>query len=323
MMIRRYTSVLFALTVVYAHANESCLVEQQNGNTYLTTTHKQLEIDSANYSLSALKLSNYCMFYGNNNETKGKVRFYNKQTAELYETSNFVDAKQSPDGQYVVVVSGVQKGLVTTIATLDQNGLKKFGRRFSQAFGADFFRLNFSADSQYLNFYSVEEFSIEYSSLNLNSGDLRENIAAGQDYIKALQSSAETKDDYFAFFEPVSPTEYAATTSNNYLGYYQDGKAVWTQKLEGEQGLSRLLAVGKTDVVVINQQGGIDLYRKTDGVKFNALNSTGNHFNMAELNLLSSHFVDDHQLLLSYRTTSITKPQHLLINLATKSASKI
>lgn len=300
-----------------------CSIFDDNGELYLLVSEGvEVGLNDRSYRVSRLEIKNYCMLYKNKND-KSEVfgLFYNKKTGESYGFDNFYAAYDSPNGRFTAVLSGDTPGLVTKISILDENGLRSYQQSFSQAYDVNLLNIVFSADSGRLNFYAIEEYSISYNSLDLESGELYMDVASGDGYLTALKSDINTTDATFAFFVPVSEHEFAAITSNNYLGYYKGGIALWTKEIAGQQGLSRLLGVGNIYVVVLNEKSGIDLYRKRDGVKYSVLLDISDEFTTSNINIVNSRFVGINQLILSYESGN--KTGTLLIDLNTHKVNEI
>lgn len=129
-------------------------------------------------------------------------------------------------------------------------------------------------------------------------------------------------DTTFASFVPVNNEEFAATTANNYLRSYKNGQSVWVKILDGQQGLSKLINVGNIYLVVANSTDGIDLYRKSDGLKYRVLSKTGEQFTAENLNVVSSRFMANNKILLSYTNGVTGKSGKIIIDLDKKIVTK-
>ena len=316
-----YLATLLAIFSTSAAAANDCKLFNEKNSTYLATSKQKIDVSGQNLKLSALKLNDYCLLYEDNEQWNKSVKFYNKNTGETIAFSNMTKVLQSPNEKFVAVASGDEENKVTRITMLDKKGLKSFKQQFDEELKSSRFRLSFSSNSQYLNFYEVREDNIDYNSLNLKTGVLAKNVAPYTVYNSAMKSSIDTVDASIAVFIPVNDSEFAASTNTNHLGYYKNGIALWTKKMSGQQALTRLIAVGNIYLVVVNAEGGVDLYRKSDGKKFTVLTKAGDTYTTGISNISSSRFIGPNKILMTYVTSG--NESKAIIDLDKKTAKDV
>ena len=245
---------------------------------------------------------------------------YTKKTGEVHTFNTFFAVKQSPNSEYLAVatsdipmISADTTASIDKITILDRKGVVNFGQHFGRGIFVERFAFLFSADSRYLNFYSVEESSITYHSLDLKTGELHNDVAR-DDYGNLLTSRNETSDSYFTYFVPVNNNELAAMTNNFYIGYYKNSQPLWIKKLDNRKIPTKLINVGKLYLVVLNDTGGIELFRKSDGKQYKIIQSVSEDFNKPGFNYLDSSFIDTHKMTLTYRVNGSNRPITVIID---------
>lgn len=281
------------------HANSSCPTPEKVKGEYKNFKNKKNVLVVDGFIESDLKLRHYCLFTRYTDDGVLLARLYNGKSQKFYEVSNFYTALDSPDGSYTVVASGTSPGKITKLSLFNAAGEVPFDHDFDFSYDSFLFRVVFSADNRFLNFYQIEELSISYNSLNLLTGELHLNIMGGDAYSQALNSDPNTYGSHFTHFIPVSDVEFTSLTTNNYLAYYRNGNSIWTTALQGEQGDSRVLVVGQKYVVVLNHEFGIDLYRKSDGKAYTVIKRIVPHEHAALGGIKSARLVGTNLVYLS------------------------
>jgi len=309
---------LLASDFVVAAPQCATVLEQDQG--YFIAESKKVAFDHKNYSLSKLALAHYCLFYGSSELTAKKALLLNKKNGFSYSVDHFFTAQQSPNSHIVSVLSGKDENSMNSIALFDEQGVVPYNSDLHDVFnfGRESFYSKFSADSKFLMFYQHQEDSLfNYVVLNIATGRLTAHLTRYEDHKDALALSPFTRDSEFAFLEPASDTEFAARSQNGYLAYYANKTALWVVKT----GSVKILAVGNVYVVVQNQAGGIDFYRKKDGKKYSI---------MAKLKtedanpwILGSRFIDHDTLFIEFQGDEDHEIGRILLNLTNKTVKEL
>jgi predicted ATP-dependent protease len=160
-----------------------------------------------NTKLSSFKAKNYCLLYDSNKNGTSSVKAYNKGTAETFDFSSFWKAKESPNGKYLAVIETdeIQDGrsFVKSINILDKDGRFHINHKFENIYDSQSFFFEFSHDNKYLNFFKIDEFSVEYTSVDLSTKKVHDSLANYQEFSKLTEEQRQYFYDLVSELETI------------------------------------------------------------------------------------------------------------------------
>lgn len=274
---------------------------------------------TANTKLSSFKAKNYCLLYDSGKNGASLVKAYNKGTAETFDFSSFWKAKESPNGKYLAVIEtdSIQDGrsFIKSINILDKDGKFHINHKFENIYDSESFFFEFSHDNRYLNFFTIDEFSVEYTSVDLATKKVYDSLANHQEFSKLKQENNFLQDVTMAFFKPVSPSEFVGITGKGNLFYVNGDHIPWSTQLDDSLGMNEILGVGGTYIVMLNRTKGIELFRKRDGKKFYVVSKDKFNIDFSKVNLNDAHFIGKNKLLISTEDGATNSYQRFLLDL--------
>jgi hypothetical protein len=261
-------------TVPYGK-NNACEIRSEGGAKYIIATinknTKKWNLLAGDTTLSKFKSKNYCVSVSDHAKT---VTLYNKNNGKTFMSENFHSIEESPDGKFIVIAEKTKSddiSHVNKIIALSEEGLLNLNLTFDDVIAPDDFRMNFSYDGKFLNFYGIKENEIQYNSIDLSKSKLHSNLANNQLTYNRWIIDKEKESFSFTGFYPITDKEYVAKTDLGDIIYVKNNDIAWTVTPQKNVSDSTLLAVGKVYVVAHLPSKGITLLRRTDGQSFNII----------------------------------------------------
>lgn len=306
--------------------NNSCEIRSEGGVKYIIATinenTKKWKLLAGDTNLSKFKSKSYCASVSDHAKT---VTLYNKNNGKTFIFENFHSVEESPDERFIVIAEKIKLddiSHVNKIIVLSEDGLLNLNLTFDDVIAPDDFRMNFSYDGKFLNFYGIKENEIQYNSIDLSKSKLHSNLANNQLTYNRWIIDKEKESFAFTGFYPVNDKEYVAKTDLGNIIYVKNNDIVWAVTPQKNVSNSTLLAVGEIYVVAHMPSKGITLLKRSDGKIFNVIEKNDVQITADEL-IFKTTFNSSNVVIFHVKNMKTQKMRVLKLNLNNKKIKAI